>query len=420
MRLWILVVAERFTWERKPFSKCPRCGEISFGFLNAGRDRMTSRCSIWECRYTESELLPAVDKKVIYLDQNAFSVLFKVQSGGRLPKGHEDFCRLLYTKLRRAVLLQQAVCPHSDIHSSETIVFGQAQGLRELYKGIGGDIAFKESDDVELAQTLALVRAYIDGADPQFTFDVDDILARRRNEWLPDMRITVNANYEQFAPGIRENRRQTHERMMALVAQWAADKPTFEEVREHELSVLGQCKIEATVRALAQYEKACRTGDIDALINSSMGTISRERMAIASMFERAGVAKDDQFGEVLRFWQWERNREQPSHIVFANLIAAVARRVALGQRKFSQGLMNDLRAISIYGPYVDAMFIDKEFANMLRETPQLRNLRLPARIFSFHDPEDFLNYLSEIEAAASAEQREYAARIYGIDRDSAA
>jgi hypothetical protein len=47
------------------------------------------------------EPLPEVDKRVIYLDQNAFSILFKVQSKGRLPKGHEDFCLALYEKVRR-------------------------------------------------------------------------------------------------------------------------------------------------------------------------------------------------------------------------------------------------------------------------------------------------------------------------------
>lgn len=74
-------MAKTFTWERGPFSQCPNCQQETFGFLGAGGDAMTMRCTA--CRYSHSEVLPELDKKLIYLDQFAFSALFQIESKGR-------------------------------------------------------------------------------------------------------------------------------------------------------------------------------------------------------------------------------------------------------------------------------------------------------------------------------------------------
>src|SRR3954447_20794313 len=128
---------ERFTWERGPFERCPGCQQETFGILMAGRDRVSLRCT--ECRYSHSETLPALDKQVIYLDHSIFSLLFQVETGGRLPTGHEDFARELHRRIRRVVLLQQVIMPHSDVHHDETVVFHSPNELRAAYERMGGD-----------------------------------------------------------------------------------------------------------------------------------------------------------------------------------------------------------------------------------------------------------------------------------------
>src|SRR5215207_10910510 len=98
-------MAKRFTWERGPFGMCPACQRDTFGILSAGGDRVALRCT--ECRYSDSEALPEVDKRVIYLDQSIFSLLFQVEGGGRPPPSHEELARELYGRLRRVVLLHK-------------------------------------------------------------------------------------------------------------------------------------------------------------------------------------------------------------------------------------------------------------------------------------------------------------------------
>ena len=60
-------------------------------------------------------------------------------------------------------------------------------------------------------------------------------------------------------------------------------------------------------------------------------------------------------------------------------------------------MLNDIRAISTYAHYVDAMFIDRECASMLAEGPLNTELKYKAKIFSFADPTNFIEYLKDID-----------------------
>lgn len=71
-----------FMWERKPFEDCPQCNQhVSLGVLSIVDNSFKKRCA--SCRYTRAVLLPALDKRVIYLDQFAFSELHKLRSRRR-------------------------------------------------------------------------------------------------------------------------------------------------------------------------------------------------------------------------------------------------------------------------------------------------------------------------------------------------
>jgi hypothetical protein len=403
---------KRFTWERAPFEACPACKRDTFGILSAGGDRVTLRCT--ECRYSRSEALPEVNKRAIYLDQSIFSLLFRVECRGRLLPGHEEFARELYRGIRRVVLLQQIVLPHSDVHHDETIVFRSANELRTTYERIGGDARLKDTRDVERMQMWEYVQAYIQQREPALSFDVDEVLITDRNDWLPDMHIHVNANYDMYADSIRDNRDRSYEGMQRLVEMRAAEQPSFEQLLDLELRSFFS-RPQASLVAIQNLQRAATSDDPMALIEASCHPLLVEHRMLCSAFEQAGVADADAPREVLRFWNWDRNLEQPHHRISAYIFAAIGRRVVNGQRRVNQGMMNDVRAISTYAPYVDAMFVDKECAALLVEHRLAQDLNYKARIFSLTNGQAFLDYLAEIEAATPSDVREQAARIYGIE-----
>jgi hypothetical protein len=282
-------------------------------------------------------------------DAIVFSLLFQVECGGRLPSGHEEFARELYRGTRRVVLLQQIVLPHSDVHQDETIVFHSANELRAAYKWIGGDARLKETRDVERMQMWEYVQAYIEQREPAPSFNVDEALVTDRNRWLPDMHIHVNANYDMFADSIRENRARSHEGMQRLVENWAAERPTFEQLLDLELRSFFT-RPQALLVAIQNLERAATSDDPMAFFESSHHHLLEEHRMLSSAFLRAGVAEADVGREVLRFWNWDRNLEQPHHRISAYIFAAIGRRVVNGQRRVNQGMMNDVRAIGTFAP----------------------------------------------------------------------
>ena len=78
-------------------------------------------------------------------------------------------------------------------------------------------------------------------------------------------------------------------------------------------------------------------------------------------------------------------------------------------------MMQDFKAISLYGPYVDAMFLDKECASLLEEKNVAKGVKLKARIFSLRNPTDFLTYLRDLCDSAPKEVVDASNELYDID-----
>lgn len=402
-----------FTWERGPFTRCATCGQTTMGILSGGGQVLTKRCT--NCQAKMKVPLPELDKIAIYLDQFMFSMIYNVKNKGNLPKGHESFAKEAYALLRRCVLLQQVFLPHSNIHHDETTVFHSPMDLRGLYEFFGGNVSLMASHDVALLQSIQFAKAYFDGKEPEVSVDIDEIADSERNEWLADMHVGVRADYSQFADHIRTVRAEVHDALKQLAHTWLEKKATFEDILESEFSAIGPTKKEAFVNWFEEVSNPDQDDPL-ALFESSGRPIYREYRELCHLLEDRGIDEDQQAIEIMKFWHWDRRREIPHERISSYLFAAVARRVVMGEKRIvDRGLMNDVRAISTYAPYVDALFIDKRCAALLEEEPLKTELDYKARIFSLNDPDEFLDYLKEIEGGTPDEVREYATMIYGID-----
>ncbi len=343
-----------------------------------------------------------------------FSMIYNVKNEGNLPKGHEAFAKEVYALLRRCVLLQQVFLPHSDIHHDETTVFHSPKDLRGLYEFFGGDVSLMDSRDVELLQDIQFAKAYFDGKEPEVSFDIDEIVDSRRNEWLPDMHVGVRADYSQFADHIRTVRGEVHDELKQLADTWLEKKASFAGVLESEFSAIGPTKKQALAKWFEDVSNPDPSDPL-ALFESSGRPIFREYRELCHLLKDREVDEDKHLIEIIKFWHWDRQREILHRRISSYLFAAVARRVVIGDKKIvDRGLMNDVRTISTYAPYADALFIDMRCAALLKEEPLRAELEYKARIFSLSDPDEFLGYLREIEGQTPDEVREYAAMIYGI------
>lgn len=408
-----MVEGRSFSWERGPFEQCPMCGaEAAFGILSARGKTLTRRCK--ECRYSEGTTLPALDKKVIYLDQFAFSELLKLRSGKRREDAHTEFWHAADRLITRVVLLQQAIFPPSDIHHSETLVSPWPQELRDAYEALAGDVRFEDTNHIQLSQIAAFARAFIDRAEVQLDLGVDHAVRGRRNAWLSDMRISVQTDYSQFADDTRAIVEETAQQVVELMDGWRKRDLGFDEVLQIELGSYYQSRIDALQAYAERYERAIAADDFMAELNVGMSSIVREMSLLRDIFSRASVPQERIDQTIRDFWMWDGNREQPFGRIAAYMFAALAGQVKAGRTKpASRGFMNDVKAVSAYAPYVDAMVVDKECATLLGEGRPRDELSYRARIFSLNSKEDFLAYLTELEEGAPEDVRHFAKIIYG-------
>ncbi|CAN7566710.1 hypothetical protein LJR225_004193 [Phenylobacterium sp. LjRoot225] len=401
-------------FERAPFQYCPGCRQSDLGILSVGGDALTRRCR--RCRYGYSEALPEVDKKVIYLDQLAISEIFKIRSGTRRPGANsEAFWREAERLIRRVHLLQQAVFPDSNIHTDETLVYRSASELRLAHEMLGGDVSFKNIDDVINAQTWAFFKAFLAGCEPpELTFDVDEVLEGSRNAWLSDMHISTNMDLSRFADGVRASRDRAGDALAELAEHWGQEKPTFKQALKRELESYGRSHMQALAAALRGAAEANESGDWMAMLDSLHSPAYVQFGFMADDLRRRGSSSEEASETVVRFWNWKGNWRLPHHRISAHLFAGLARKMAAGQKELpTRGFFNDVNAVSVYGPYVDAIFLDNGCAGLVREMIQ-SGVTLKAKVFSPRSGDQFLAYLEELETKATAEVREYAHEAYGI------
>jgi hypothetical protein len=398
-------------FELPPFRKCPRCKKEAFGTLSVGGNVATKRCA--DCRYSHGEVLPDVDKRVVYLDQFAVSELYKTKTKTRRQGApSEQFWQDCYTLAHRAYLRQQVVFPVSNLHSDETIVFHSPQDLRLAHEMLSGDTTFEHTGTIAAQQEREFAKAYlVDTRPPILAFSVDDILSGDRNDWLPVYHINVNSDYSIFAPGIRRDRTTAGASLTELAEGWAKNHLTFDQILRHELSSYGSAMRFAYQNEIKTTRVALASDDPSSFLDVNFGLQNRYR-ALASMFAEAAIPGKD----LSTFLDWVGNEEQPAHKIFAYLMAALGWRVSSGQSpKLTAGILSDFTAIATYAPYVDAMFVDKQCASLLQQGRLRSELSYRAQIFSMSNQQDFLDYLKQLGDAASKEVQEFAHELYGVE-----
>jgi hypothetical protein len=404
-------------FERGPFQTCLGCGERdSFGILRVGGDTVRRRCKT--CRFSLDEVLPPVDKKVIYLDQFAISEFYKVKSNTRRPgAGNQQFWQDFQRLANSAYLLQQVIFPASNVHSDETIVSPFASDLGLAHEMMSGETSFEYAHEIAAQHEFAYARAYLSGLPPpELSTDVDDILDGHRNEWLPDMHVTANMDYSIFAVGIRANRTSAEAELQALAGNWATSKPTFDDILKNELESYGSAHRQACLHSAQLADKSLANNDSWGFVNASQSPALEQFQSLRRLFENSGIPRDQSAAAVLKFREWPANRQLPTHRIFAYLMAAFGWKISCGQRRpIAAGILNDFTAIATYAPYVDAMFVDKECAELLTHGRLRADLTLKAKIFSLQTRDDFLRYLTDLADSAPKEVRDFAIELYGID-----
>jgi hypothetical protein len=232
-----------------PFDDCPECkapGE--FGLLMVTGRGYVKRCR--RCMSDRSFELPALNKRVIYLDQHAISHLAKAihpdyreQYWPRNPRTQDGFWPELFARLNRLNKLHLAVCPESTLQRQESLLDDRLAGLlRTMYEHLAGEVAFYDHYDIERFELSRAFVAWLD-REPVRPITREDVI-RRDIKVVGALRVTARLGLDDLETAEARTRRiQCNKVMEHAFASWRADeRASFDHYFAVQIAEAGNAK----------------------------------------------------------------------------------------------------------------------------------------------------------------------------------
>jgi hypothetical protein len=392
-KLRVASVPEEIVFDPKdligpPYRPCAKCGKANEGLLSVGGRGYTRRCK--DCWNTYDLPLPALEKKVLYLDQFAISDMMKsVNPTERAfkEKRVDPYWIELFRRLDSAAKLQLVVCPTSELHWSESMVTKGEPALRRIYEYFSGDAEFDDCEEIEFTQVEADVRAWLaDPASPGPGLALSAATNGKRNDWWSLLTVSMGYQPEQLerlGEYVRADRDELSGQLSKAFTTWQQIKPAFDDQADWEFS-----------------------------------TLERTRAPlVASALRRAEISDDQVVPRAREYFKTGRFRNIPWVRLVCLLYAALARRAAGGQTTPpNRGTINDFKMVAYMLPYCDAILLDRYCHAYLREEPLRTELaKHRCRVYSADNRDDLLKYLDEHLNSCPKEQAELVRKVYGED-----
>jgi len=355
----------------------------------------------------------------VYLDQFVISNLMLVRS--KSEKADEKFYKPLYAKLLKLLRLQAIVCPFSDGHRDESLVYtSSAEQLRDSYEVFAHSISFKMFDDIRYQQILKLVERHLaDDASAVRPIERTDVMERDPNVWFDRIRVSVKPLVvDGQLDALRLWREKTHAGIGDVFQNvWKAQPDrSWKYWREKEANGWRH-------NFLAMYEKERRKfNDIltgarqpETFDDLSPAPIVGLFTEIFHRFVKKTGSQDEAAKAMQQYFLSGAIYDLPFLQIETALYATTAKK-AISQVKLpTQGFSVDVNVMGCLLPYCDAMFMDREIAGLWKDIQSSAERRLPyaTKVFSKASKDDFLAYLEDLDESVPEEQRKISEEVVG-------
>ena len=370
------------------FGDCPGCGaKDKFGNVEILEGK-----NIWRgckaCRYVEYYPLPAIKKKVLYLDQFFFSHAFRAQDSRFVEAA---------SRIQKLASLQLLVAPFSSIHEDETHQWEGRNELFEFIKNTARGHKFSYAPQVDQTQIIRAFQSWLKGGPPQYELAETDALPNDIHKWEGYLRIDVG-RYVGDIELIRKLKRLTIGNLVGGFPTWRGLKTTYEEDLEAEFLEGAR----EYVNAYAKFSSRIGSGDFNALLDSPTNSEVVGRMLSILPKEQGFVERLEICG---RFFGSEHFKQTPYTKLSCTIFATLRKHVKEGQfineeraKKVLTGFIFDVGHISTYAPYCDAFLMDKAMADLVTRPTVNLEANFGTRVFSLNNWDVFIAWLDGIEA----------------------
>jgi hypothetical protein len=402
-----------------PYLVCPKCGKQEYGVLSVSDTRCDRRCRA--CWHTATVNLPKIKKKIVYVDQFAFSNIMKFLSPE--VKGHEraaaePFWKELFETLGVARHLQLVACPDSPEHQHESLTSPFYKALKHTYEHFSGGVSFHDAETIRIRQIAHLARAWLKNEPAKFDFNPESISSGRLHEWSGRLFVTVDGVLPGTVDELRTTRSQTHKGLQEVFEQWQREKKSFKQVFAAEKAAYGQTLVRMYAddcRKRVQMAVMMMRGQMPPLDDVLPSRTENLVTNLQSIFQQeVGIEQGN--AKLPEFFKSGAINEAPFNLIGAAMFASLAAKAAAGQKEFpNQGAATDINIVSTLLPYCDAMFVDNKCRALLRDIPRDYALPYACKVFSPNTGANFIRYLRGIRDSVTPDHLKLVEEVYGRD-----
>lgn len=378
---------------------CPKCGgKKCFGNISVLGNRVLRGCR--SCHYNTNVWLPAVRKKILYLDQFFFSSAFR-ERDSRFVKAVEQ--------IRQNSDHQLLVSPFSSIHEDETHQWRGYDGknkedLMEFIKATSRGHEFEPAYDVEQTQIVRAFKSFLAGNPAAFEIKRQDALERNIDEWDDYFRIDVG-RYMGDIELKRDLKRQSVEELANIFPGWRQSTNTFDQ----DVAIEMQAASKGYIESYFKYAARLARGDHTALIDSPIVSMVVESLLYCLP---DNIPMEERLNRVDTFFKSAHFTEIPYQWLFARIYATLkdmVKRGAYADRNDAiqrlSGFFQDVEHVSTYAPYCDAFVMDKAMASLVADPHVGLENRYGVKVFCLNNWDQFLTWLDTLEANMTPEHR---------------
>lgn len=422
-----------------PLENCRDCGaKSSFFVVGVNDDHYLKKCRI--CGKGDAYQLPALKKRIIYLDQLALSGMMKslepVPLGSR-RNATNAFYTELFTTLDRLEKLMLVVCPFSPIHQRESkgiavlasqeedqadsvgdgVLFRESfEMLRKLYVHLACGTKFLSYESIFTSQVMAALKAWLQGSGSFVSAcDPAEAIKGKIHAWLPHLYPSIDSSLEReevaHLASVKENLECAFE---SVETRWRGEmNKCFKDWFQQEVVGHGVALLDAYRRHEPNITSIRSRLGI-AQFHYPADFAANLMLRIFEVFDGLGLAGDERTLKAEEFFSSDVFRQIPVVRIGSGLWAALAHEFARGGREEPIGSFgNDVKLVSAYLPYCDAIFIDNACARILKSSPVQCLIAETTRVFSYGTKDDFLTFLHGIEATATPGHIAKVREVYG-------
>jgi hypothetical protein len=401
-----------------PYLVCPKCGKQEYGVLYVSGTRCERRCR--SCWHTGTVRLPDIKKKIVYVDQFAFSNIMKFLSPE--TKGHEraaaePFWRELFEILGVVRHLQLVACPDSREHLHESLTSPFYKALKRTYEHFSGGVSFEDVETIKIRQIAELAKAWLKNRPANFDFDPESISSGRLHEWSGRIIITADGVLPGTVEDLRKIRRENHEGLRNVFQQWQREQKSFKEVFAEEKTGYRHTLLRMYAddfRKRQQMVVMLRRDQMPPLNDLLPSQTEAIMHSLQFLFQQEVGGEADV--KLVEFFKSDAIDEAPFNLVAAAMYASLAVKAAAGQKEVpNQGTATDIRIISALLPYCDAVFVDNGCRALSCDIPKEYALPYACKVFSPNTGADFIRYLTGIRDSVTPEHLRLVEEVYGPD-----